>query len=138
VPALLWLSHSRTTAGVVRISVCTLMRILGPNPKADDCPGNGLDLYCLIQLHAINQVIACSLICYRILAYGEGKRLDCCDIISVADALGMTIIMLVRLYFVLSCRLTPSDVAPVQHGRRATVRPAPRTWCVACPWPLSW
>jgi hypothetical protein len=43
--------------------------------------------------------------------------------ISVDGKLDMAIITLGMLYFVLSCRLTLTDVTLIQHGRRATVRP---------------
>jgi hypothetical protein len=99
------------------------MHVLEPDPEASDCPDSGLYLYCLIGLHATNRVIACSLICNRNLAYGEGIRLDYCDVIPTAGELGMAIIILGRLYFILSCRLAPTDATSVQHGRRAAVRP---------------
>jgi hypothetical protein len=89
--------------------------------------GNGLHLYCLTRQHTIIQVIACSLICNKNLAYNEGTRLDCYDVTSATSEFGMIIIMLGRLYFVLPCRLTPTDATPMQHGRRATVRPQ-TTW----------
>jgi hypothetical protein len=57
------------------------------------------------------------------LACGEGTRLDCCDVILATRELGMTIIKLGRLYFVLSCRLAPSDVMVMQHKRCKAVRP---------------
>jgi hypothetical protein len=96
---------------------------LNPDPEAGQCPGNRLHLYCLTGVHATNRVIACSFICNRNLDYDEGTRLDCCNEISVAGELGMVIIILGGFYFVLSCRLTPTDVASVQHGIRVTVRP---------------
>jgi hypothetical protein len=37
--------------------------------------------------------------------------------ISSAGELGTTIITLDRLYFMLSCQLTPTNVTPMQHGR---------------------
>jgi hypothetical protein len=74
-------------------------------------------------MHATNRVIACSFIYNSYLACGEGRRLDYCDVISAAGEPGMAIIMLDRLYFMLSCRVTLIDVAPVQHGRRAAMRP---------------
>jgi hypothetical protein len=60
----------------------------------------------------------CSLICNRNLACGEGATVDCCNVISVADEFGKTIITSSRLFFMLSCRLAPTNVAPVQHRRR--------------------
>jgi hypothetical protein len=104
-------------AEAMRNSVYALMHILEPDLEAGDCPGNGLHLYCLTGLHAIDRVIACSPICNRNLACSEGRRLDCCNVISAAGKLGVTIIMLGRLYFVLSCRLTPTDATSVQHGK---------------------
>jgi hypothetical protein len=77
---------------------------------------------CLTELHATIRVIACSLICNRNLACDEGTRLDCCDVISVVGELGMDIIMLGKIYSVLSYRLAPTDVTPVQHGRHAAAR----------------
>jgi hypothetical protein len=47
-----------------------------------------------------------------------GIRLDSCDVISTAGNLGMAIITLGRLFFMLSCRLTPIDAPSVQHGWR--------------------
>jgi hypothetical protein len=64
-----------------------------------------------------------SLICNRNLACDEVTRLDCCDVISTASELGMAIITLDRFYFMLTCWLAPTDVAPMQHKRRAIVRP---------------
>jgi hypothetical protein len=61
----------------------------------------------LTGLHAIDWAIVCSLIYNRNLACGEGTRLDCCDMI--------TIITLARLYFVLSCRLTPTDAVSIVY-----------------------
>jgi hypothetical protein len=75
----------------------------------------GLLLYCLTGLHATNRIIACFLICNRNLAYDEVTRLDCCDVISVTSELGMVIITLGGLYFVLSYRVAPTDVASMQH-----------------------
>jgi hypothetical protein len=109
--------------GVVQISVYALMHVLKPNPEVDDCPGNGLHLYYLTGVRATNQVIAFHLIYNRSLACDEGTRLDHCDVISITSEPGMTIIMLGRLYFMLSYRVTPTIVTPVQHGRRATARP---------------
>jgi hypothetical protein len=84
---------------------------LNPDPEAGQCLSNRLHLYYLTGVHVTNRVIECSLICNRNLAYDEGTRLDCCNEISVTGELGMAIITLGRLYFMLSCRLTPTDVA---------------------------
>jgi hypothetical protein len=95
--------------GGVLISVRALMCVLEPDPEASDCPGGGLHWYYLTGLHATNRVITCSLICYRNLAYDEGIRLNCYDVISAAGELGMTIITLGRLLSMLrSCNT--SDV----------------------------
>jgi hypothetical protein len=80
-----------------------------PNPKAGGCPGNGLHLYYLVGVHATNRVITCSLIYIKNIPCDECIRLDYYDVISTADELGMTIITLGRLYFLLSCWLTPTD-----------------------------
>jgi hypothetical protein len=98
------------------------MRVLEPDLEAGACPVNGLHLYCSTGQHAIIWVIACSLIRHMNLACSEGTRLDCCDVISTAIELGTTIITLGRLYFMFSCQFTPTDAAPVQHGRRVAVR----------------
>jgi hypothetical protein len=75
-------------------------------------------------MHAINQVIACSLIYNRNLACDEGIKLDCYDVITVTGDHGMIIITMGKLYFVLSCRFASTDVASMQHkscaGRGAT------------------
>jgi hypothetical protein len=44
-------------------------------------------------------------------------------VIFVAGELGMDIIMLGRLYFMLSCWLAPTNVTPMQHKRRVAVKP---------------
>jgi hypothetical protein len=121
-PALPWLPCGCMAAGAVRISVCALMHVLEPDPEAGNCPGIGLHLYCLTGVHTISWVIVCSLICNQNLACGEGTRLDCYDMISTVGECAMTIITPDRLYSMLSCWLTPIDVMPVQHGRRAAVR----------------
>jgi hypothetical protein len=64
----------------------------------------------LVRLHVINRVIACSYICRKNLSCGEGTRVDCCDMIAANGDNGMAIITPGMLYFVLSCRLTPTDV----------------------------
>jgi hypothetical protein len=102
----------------MRISVCTLMCILEPDPEASGYPGNKLHLYCLTGLHATNKVVVCSLICNRNLVCDEGTKLDCCDVNSAAGELDMTIITLGRLYFVLSCQLAPIESTP--HVARET------------------
>jgi hypothetical protein len=63
-------------------------------------PGQWLHLYCSTGLHDTNWVIACFLIC---------------NVICATDDLNMVIIMLDRLYFMLSCWLTPTDAAPMQQ-----------------------
>jgi hypothetical protein len=72
VPALSWPSRGHMATEAVRISVHILMCVLDPNLEASDCSGNGLHLYCLIGVHAINRVISCSLIRNRNLAYDDG------------------------------------------------------------------
>jgi hypothetical protein len=67
-------------------------------------------MYYLTRLHTINQIIMCPIIYNTNLACGERTRLDCCDVISATGKLGMTITTLGKLYFMLSCRLTPIDV----------------------------
>jgi hypothetical protein len=99
------------------------MHILEPDPEVGDCPCNGLLLYYLTRVHATNRVIACSLICNRNLACGGGARLGCCSISFAAGDPSTTIIMLGKLYFVLSCWLAPTNAALVQHRRHAAVRP---------------
>jgi hypothetical protein len=91
------------------------MCILDQDLEADACPGNGLHLYCMIKQQDINWVIAYSLICNWNLAYNKGIRLECCDMISTASNFDMVIITLVRLFFVLSCRLAPIN-APCSMG----------------------
>jgi hypothetical protein len=91
------------------------MCILDQDLEADACPGNGFHLYCLIKQHDINWVIAYSLICNRNLAYGKGTTLEYCDMISTASNFDMVIITLGRLFFMLSCRLTPIN-APCSMG----------------------
>jgi hypothetical protein len=73
---------------------------------AGSSPSNGSYLYGSTGLHAINQVIACSLIYNRNLASGEGTRLDCCDVITTTGDYGLDIITLGRLLLcvVLSAR----------------------------------
>jgi hypothetical protein len=78
------------------------MHVLEPDPGACSCPGEGLHWYFLIMLHAINLVIVCSFICTRSLACDEGTRLNYCDVISTAGELAMTIIMMDKLYIILS------------------------------------
>jgi hypothetical protein len=106
----------------MQIAIRALMHILESDPEVGGCPGNGLLLYCFTREHATNRVITSSLICNRSLGCGEGTRLDCCDMTSAIGELGETIITLGRFYFVLSCRLAPTKVMPVHHGRRAAVR----------------
>jgi hypothetical protein len=101
----------------------SLPHILKPDPEVGGCPGNGLPLYCLFEVHATNRVIVGPLICNRNLACGEGTGLDYCNVIFVAGELGMDIIMLGRIYFMLSCWLAPTNVTPMQHKRRVAVKP---------------
>jgi hypothetical protein len=105
--------------GEGRVNLCLCIE---PDPEVGGCMGNELHLYCLTGMHATIQVIARSLIYTRNLACGESIRLDCCDVIFTTCELGMTIITLSRLYFVVSCRLAPTDVAHVQDGRCAAAR----------------
>jgi hypothetical protein len=55
--------------------------------------------------------MVCPLIYNRDLACGEDARLDYYNVISTTGEHGMSIITLGRLYFMLSCRLTPTDAA---------------------------
>jgi hypothetical protein len=57
----------------------------------------------MTKVHSTNRVIACPLIYNRDLACGADTRLDYCDLISTTGEHGMAIIILDRLYFVLSC-----------------------------------
>jgi hypothetical protein len=107
----------------VQIFVRALMYVLEPDPEVAYCPGNGLHLCYMTEVHDTNRVVACSLICNRNLSCNKGTRLDCCDMISTIDELGMAIIALGRLYFMLSYRLAQNYVMPVRHGRRALARP---------------
>jgi hypothetical protein len=91
------------------------MCVLKTDPKASDCLNNGLHRYCLIEVHATNQAIACSLIYNSNLACDKGTRLNCYNVISTASKLDMTIITLGWLYFMLSCRLVPTNVVTVQQ-----------------------
>jgi hypothetical protein len=69
----------------------------------------------LTRLHAINQIIACSLLCNNNLACDEDKRLDYCDVIAITCDYDMIIITLGRFYFVLSCRLAPTDALSMPY-----------------------
>jgi hypothetical protein len=109
--------------GIVRISVCALMCILKLDPEVGNCSGNGLNQFCSTGAHTTNWVITCSHIYNRNLVCGDGTSLDYCNVISITGELDMTIITLGRLYFVLFCRLAPTNVAAVRHGQRAAVRP---------------
>jgi hypothetical protein len=99
------------------------MRVLEPDPEVGNCPGGRLHWYCLNGLHATNRVIACSLICNKNVACDKGARLNYCDMIFVAGELGVAIITPGRLYFVLSCRLAPTDVTALKHGQCVVARP---------------
>jgi hypothetical protein len=96
--------------------VHALMHVLDPDLEAGSSRGDGLHLYGLTGMHAINQVIACFLICNKNLACGEGTRLDCCDVITTTGDYGMAIITLGRLLcrVVLSAR---SYQCPVRAAR---------------------
>jgi hypothetical protein len=85
-----------------RISICALKHILELDPEAGSCPGNGIHLYCLTRVHATNRVIACSLIYNRNLAYGEGTRLECCDMQHGHHHTGQT--LLCAILSACSCR----------------------------------
>jgi hypothetical protein len=56
-----------------------------------------------------------SLICNMNLACDQGTRLDCYDMITTIGDYDMAIIMLVRLYFVLSLCLAPTDALSVLY-----------------------
>jgi hypothetical protein len=114
--------------GLVRICVRALMRVLKPDSEAGSCSSNVLLFYCLSGMHATNRVIVFFLICNKNLAYGEGTKIDGCDVVSAASELDMTIITLGRLYSVLSCWLAPIDVVSVQHGRHVEARPQTFDW----------
>jgi hypothetical protein len=57
----------------------------------------------------------CSLIYNMNLACDQGTRLHCCDMITTTGDYDMVIITLVRLYFVLSLCLTPTDALSVMY-----------------------
>jgi hypothetical protein len=80
---------------------------------------NGLHKYCWTGQHAINRLIACSIIFNRNIACGKRTRLDCCDMISVTDNLDMAVITLGRLFFILSYRFAPTNAPFVLHVRRS-------------------
>jgi hypothetical protein len=111
-------THGCAAVEDVQISVCALMRTWS-RPRGRRLSGKWVALSGLTWLHAINRIIACSLICNRNLACGEDTRLDCCDVIATTGDYGMAIITLGRLYFVLSCRLAPIVALYVQYGQRA-------------------
>jgi hypothetical protein len=101
--------------GAVQIPIHALMHVLDIDLEASNRPGNELHLYCLISFHAIDRAIAHFLICNRNLACGKGTRLNYCEVIASTGDYGMTIIMLGRLYSMLSCRLAPTDASSVQY-----------------------
>jgi hypothetical protein len=76
-------------------------------------PGQWAASPSLTGLHAIDWVIACSLICNKNLDCGEGTRLDYCDVIATTSDYDMAIITLGRLYIMLSCWLPPSNALSV-------------------------
>jgi hypothetical protein len=104
--------------GVMQIPIRPLMHVLDSYLEAGDGSSNGLHLYWLTEQHAIFWVIAHSLIYNRNLACGEGTRLDYCNVISATGDFGMTIIMLGRLFFMLSYCLAPTYAPSAQHRRR--------------------
>jgi hypothetical protein len=55
-------------------------------------------------------------------------KLDCYDVISIAGELGIAIITLGKLHFLLSCRLTRTNVVAVQHERCAAARSHAFDW----------
>jgi hypothetical protein len=101
--------------GAVQIPIHALMHVLDIDLESSNRSGNGLHLYCLIGFHAIDRAIAHFLICNRNLACGKGTRLNCCEVIASTGDYSMTIIMLGRLYSMLSCRLAPTDASSVQY-----------------------
>jgi hypothetical protein len=92
------------------------MHVLDPYLDAGGYPGDGLHRAGLTGRHATDWVIKCSIICNRNLVCGEGTRLNCCDVITTTGDYDMAIITLDRLYFVLSYRLTPTDIVYVPYG----------------------
>jgi hypothetical protein len=72
----------------------------------------------LTGFHAIDWIMVCFHICNRKLVCGEGTSLDCCDVVVATGYFGVAIITLSRLYFVLSCRLSPPDALFMLYGRR--------------------
>jgi hypothetical protein len=93
------------------------MCTLDPDLEVVNCSGNGLYMCNFNEQHTINRVIACFLICNKNLACSKGTRLDYYDMICAVGDFGMTIIMLDRLFFMLSCRLTPTNAPFMQHER---------------------
>jgi hypothetical protein len=71
----------------------------------------------VLQLHAIVQVIACSLIGSRNLACDDGVNQDYCEVTTITGEYDMAIITLDRLHSVLSYRLTPPDILSVLYRR---------------------
>jgi hypothetical protein len=69
--ALLRPPHGGVAVEAGRIPVRALMHILEPDLEAESSPTDGLHLYSLTGLHAINRVITCSVTCNRNLAYGK-------------------------------------------------------------------
>jgi hypothetical protein len=89
------------------------MHILDPDLEA----GQWAALSSLTDLSAIDWVIAYSLVCKRNLVCGEDTRLDCSNVVPATSDFSMIITTLGRLYFVLSCWLSPPDVMSVLYGR---------------------
>jgi hypothetical protein len=117
--ALRWSPRGCAIMEVVRIPVHALMHVLDTDLEADYCLGNGLLLSGLTGFHAIDSTKVYFLICNRNLACDKGIRLDCCGVIVATGDFGMVVIMLGRLYFMLSCWLAPTDASYMQYGRRA-------------------
>jgi hypothetical protein len=70
----------------------------------------------LTRLHAIIRVIASSLINNNNLACGNRASLENCVVMAITGDYGMAIVTQDRLYFVLSCRLTPTDAMSMLYG----------------------
>jgi hypothetical protein len=109
------------TVEVVQIPVRALMHAWS-RPGGRRLTGQWIALFDLTRLYPINRVIACSLIYNnKNLAYGEGIRLYCCDVIASTGDYDISIIMLDILYFVL-CSLLPMP-CPCSTGDVRAVEP---------------
>jgi hypothetical protein len=93
------------------------MHVLDIDLEVGNGPHNGLDLYFFTVFHAINRAIACSLICNQNLTCIKGTKLDYYDVIPATSNFDMAIIMLGRLFFMLSYWLAPTDAPSIQHER---------------------